>query len=317
MKKILFLAANPVKTDHLELDQEAKEIKKALGGHKMGDDFQLITEWAVSIDDLRNALLYEKPQIVHFSGHGIKNKGLHVDNNLGDMQPQRDAVILQGQPGGIVLQDDSGNAQPVRTDALAKLFSLCKAKIECVLLNACYSEEQAEAIFKHIDSVIGMQFSIRDNAAIKFSKGFYDAISAGYNYEVAFEIGKNNIALHNIPQDLVPIIKFRPSSISHNSNNKELTQDDIEIFTDILIRSGRAEHSARRPLCIKIGIDPNELGFLRQSTDANFALELITDLHSRDDRLTLFKLCKELEPFFKRGKYAPCLENLQQKLNCQ
>ena len=48
----------------------------------------------------------------------------------------------------------------VSTAALAKLFEVFKDKVECVLLNACYSETQAEAIRQHIDYVIGMHQEI-------------------------------------------------------------------------------------------------------------------------------------------------------------
>ena len=54
-----------------------------------------------------------------------------------------------------------------------------------MLLNACYSEVQAEEIYKHIDCVIGMKSSIQDRAALDFSEGFYDAISAGRKSEGA------------------------------------------------------------------------------------------------------------------------------------
>ena len=95
---------------------------------------------------------------------------------------------------------------------------------------------------------------------------------------------------------------------------QELNDSDREILTDLLIRSGRTEYSARKALCIKIGIDPNQLGFLRQSNDADFALELISYLHSIDDKQALCKICKELEVVFKRGKYAANLEKIKSKI---
>lgn len=98
---------------------------------------------------------------------------------------------------------------------------------------------------------------------------------------------------------------------------QELNDSDREILTELLTRSGRAEYSSRKALCIKIGIEPNKLGFLRQSTDTDFALELINYLHSIDDKQAICKICKELEVVFKRGKYSADLENLKSKLNCK
>ncbi|MFN6464861.1 MAG: toll/interleukin-1 receptor domain-containing protein [Nostoc sp. DedVER02] len=98
---------------------------------------------------------------------------------------------------------------------------------------------------------------------------------------------------------------------------QELNANDLEILTELLIRSGRAEYSARKALCIKSGIEPNQLSFLRQTTDADFALELISYLHSIDDKQALCKICKEIEVVFKKGKYAANLEKMKSKINCQ
>ena len=112
--------------------------------------------------------------------------------------------------------------QLVGTKALTELFELFKDKIDCILLNACYSQTQAEAIYQHIDCVIGMNHAIPDNTAIKFSVGFYDAIGAGRTYADAFKFGCNNINLNNIPDNLIPAIKSRnPSKSLFSPNSKE------------------------------------------------------------------------------------------------
>lgn len=195
MKKILILSANPKNTDQLRLDEEVREIQSALERSRSREEFQLITKWAVRIDDLRRALLDEEPQIVHFSGHGTGTDG-------------------------IVLENISGDAQLVSTESLSNLFKLFKDKVECVLLNACYSETQAETIYNHIDCVIGMERAVTDKAAINFSLAFYDALGAGRSYAESFEFGRNNIDLHGIPEFLTPKIKSRNNSKTLFSNKQ-------------------------------------------------------------------------------------------------
>ncbi|MGV0108345.1 CHAT domain-containing protein [Nostoc sp. DSM 114160] len=153
MKKILIVSANPTTTDKLRLDEEVREIQEGLQRSRSRDKFELITKWAVRPDDLRRALLDHNPHIIHFSGHGGGNQGLALENITGQMQL-------------------------VSTESLARLFKLFKDKIECILLNACYSEVQAEAIHQHINCVVGMNRAIGDRAAIKFAVGFYDALGA-------------------------------------------------------------------------------------------------------------------------------------------
>ncbi|MGB3788254.1 MAG: hypothetical protein WA949_09595 [Phormidesmis sp.] len=70
-KVILFLAANPVSTRPLRLDEEVREIESGLRRSTHCDRFELKQRWAVRTRDLQRALLDCRPQIVHFSGHGV------------------------------------------------------------------------------------------------------------------------------------------------------------------------------------------------------------------------------------------------------
>jgi hypothetical protein len=186
MKRILILSANPINTDRLRLDEEVREIEEGLKLSKYREQFQIIPWWAVRVDDLRRALLETEPSIVHFSGHGAGSHGLALENNAGKMQL-------------------------VSTESLAGLFKLHQRAVECILLNACYSEEQAQAIHQHIDCVIGMNNTIKDTAALSFAKGFYEALGSGKSYEEAYQHGCNNIDLNSIPESSVPVIKSRNS----------------------------------------------------------------------------------------------------------
>ena len=192
MKKILILLASPQDKDTppLELDRELHQVETALERSLDLNQFEILIRWAARVEDLRRELLHEKPQIVHFSGHGAGSYGL-------------------------VLETDSRQKQFVSTEALAGLFELCKDYVECVLLNACYSEEQAIAIHRHIDYVIGMNQAILDRAAIEFAIGFYDALAAGRSYRDAYRVGCNAIDLMGIKdsanksESLIPVLKAR------------------------------------------------------------------------------------------------------------
>ncbi|MFH7028005.1 MAG: CHAT domain-containing protein [Heteroscytonema crispum UTEX LB 1556] len=173
--KILILSANPKNTDRLRIEEEVREIETELERAKSRDRFQIINKGAVRVDDLSRALLDYEPQIVHFSGHGLGTEGLALENNLGKMQL-------------------------VSTEALARLFKVFKDNIKCVFLNACYGEAQAEAIYQHIDCVVGMNQNVRDRTAIEFAKGFYRALGSGRSIEEAFELGCTAIDLAGISE---------------------------------------------------------------------------------------------------------------------
>lgn len=189
LKRILILSANPRDTDELRLGEEVREIQASLDRSKYRDRFEVTTRWAVRVKDLQAILLDLTPQIVHFSGHGTKTEGLALENEL-------------------------GQTQFVSAEALAGLFKLFKSEIECVFLNSCYSEAQAEAIHQHIDCVVGMNEGIGDKAAIEFSRGFYGALGTAKSYEDAFAFGCNAIDLQGIPESSTPVLKIRKSAIA-------------------------------------------------------------------------------------------------------
>ncbi|MDJ0719002.1 MAG: TIR domain-containing protein [Prochloraceae cyanobacterium] len=184
-KKILILAANPIGTTKLRLDEEFREIQAGLERAQKRNQFILEQRWAVRPRDIQHAMLDINPQIVHFSGHGAGDEGL-------------------------VFEDETGQAKLVDGEALAGLFELFAEQVECVVLNGCYSQVQAEVIAQHIPYVIGMSQAIGDQAAIEFAVGFYDALGAGRPIEFAYKLGCNAIRMSGIAEHLTPVLIKKP-----------------------------------------------------------------------------------------------------------
>jgi len=96
----------------------------------------------------------------------------------------------------------------VEGKALEILFKNFSSKIKCVILNACYSKAQADAIVKHIPFVIGMKKAVEDEAALAFSVGFYQALTDGEDIENAFNMGLAGMALTSPGQeDVAELLK--------------------------------------------------------------------------------------------------------------
>jgi hypothetical protein len=89
------------------------------------------------------------------------------------------------------------------------LFSILKDNIRCVLLNACYSQKQAQGIAAHIDCVIGMSDKIADASAIGFAAAFYQALGFGRSMKEAFDLGCVQIDLANLNQQDIPKLLCR------------------------------------------------------------------------------------------------------------
>lgn len=185
--KILMLAANPLNTTPLRLDEEQREIDHALRLSEYRNLFVLQAVFAVRIEDMRRAMLRFEPEIVHFSGHG--------------------------QDGNIYLEDKNGNARAIASDALGDFFAIFPS-VQCVLLNACFSEDLAGAITQTVPYVIGMQTEVQDASAISFATAFYDAIGAGGTFDRAFRIAANALKLEGSLDAANPVLVKKAESTS-------------------------------------------------------------------------------------------------------
>lgn len=184
--KILFFASCPEEEDPLRLDEEMRAIEQKINASEHRESLDLVSRWATRPDDLLQHLNTHKPTVVHFSGHG--------------------SIV-----GELVLMDDSRHAKPVSPAALKALFRVLKDNIRLVVMNACYSQIQAKSISEVIDCVIGMNDSIGDEAAIKFSLSFYSAIGFGRSVKEAFEQSKVSLMLEGISEENTPELFVRSS----------------------------------------------------------------------------------------------------------
>ena len=160
--KALFLTADPLGTSRLALAEEMRLINEKVYASEHREQIELTEAWAVRPDDLLQALNRYRPQIVHFSGHGSKT-------------------------GELLLIGSEGFPRPISVQALKAVFKTLKDNIRLVVLNACYSKIQAEAIRQEIECVVGMNDAIGDEAAITFSASFYRALGFGRSIQEAFE----------------------------------------------------------------------------------------------------------------------------------
>lgn len=182
--KIVFLGASPANENRLRIDEEARDIERSLDGTPYRQSFEFVTQWAVRIEDIQLALLNHKPHIVHFSGHGTQDQG-------------------------VVIEDKLGNQQPIGAQTLKALFTALKGNIRLIVLNACFSAPQARAISKVIDHIVGMNNTIKDDAAVAFASSFYRMIAFGNSVRDSFDVAKTSLMLPNLSENKKPKLLVR------------------------------------------------------------------------------------------------------------
>jgi hypothetical protein len=163
---LLFVSSNPYGTVPIKVERELKIIREAIELSEHRDQLELDTVPAATLHDVRRALLKKPYHIVHMSGHG--------------------------EESGLVLEDIAGKMDKIPPESLAELFSNKahpKGELRCVLLNTCHSISTGVPLSKTVPFTIAMEGRLADAGAIEFSRGFYDALGAGLDYDKAYDEG--------------------------------------------------------------------------------------------------------------------------------
>ena len=168
--KILFLSANPKKTRRLRLDKEFWEIRGSIVVSKARDEVFIQIRTAVNNKKIQDFIVDEKPDIVHFSGHG-------------------------NSQGEIILEDEKRDPKPISSEEFAAMFKVMDNRIKCVVLSCCYSAIAAKEIGRFVDFVIGIKTDLEDESAIAFASGFYLALGENKDLQLAFDFAVNEFLL--------------------------------------------------------------------------------------------------------------------------
>jgi TPR repeat protein len=185
--KVLFFAADPLavlpngRTAALQLGQDVREVQQRVAAAKRASVLEFDWRPAARTDDLVQALRETRPAVVHFSGHG-----------------RNDGLVLTASGGQ--------GARLVDADALTRIFEVFPNRVRLVVLSACYSRAQAEAIRREVDCAIGTPGQIMDEVAIQFNAAFYGAVASGESVQAAFDQASAEV-------DLAPPRGTRPELI--------------------------------------------------------------------------------------------------------
>ena len=188
---VLFLASNPIDTQSLRLDAEARAIQEMIRKADYRDTIRFETRWAVRTSDLLQAINEVDPDIIHFSGHGAPD-------------------------GELAFENVNGECKLVTKEAITQTIATLSDKVRLIFFNACFSAIQAEHVVQHVDAAIGMNTSIGDDAARVFASQFYSSIGFGKNLKTAFNQAKAALMLEGIPEDTTPELYVRDSLLAED-----------------------------------------------------------------------------------------------------
>ena len=211
--RVLLLAANPHGTDPLDLHREFREIDEEVRFGEFRDALELIMVPGTRLVDLLRKLNEVHPDIVHFSGHGNIDEEIVLESREGepvtpDKTSSQDRDMRRLEPGHEVRQ--AASPKPLSKSALVDILKACnQGNIRVIVLNACHTRPQAEALCEVIECVISMNRAISDVGAIKFAASFYGALAFGRSVEQAFNQGLARLKAEGISENETPELVFR------------------------------------------------------------------------------------------------------------
>ncbi len=240
-KLIAFLAANPMGTSRLLIDEECAAIERELSMTDARDVFALRSKWTVTVDEMMRHLAALTPAVIHFSGHGLA--GTLTEDGDDSRQVHRD--IAAAAHGGIYLEDEHRQPHCVDGRALAQMIASAAPCARIVVLNACFSDALASALCDAVDCVVGMQGAVDDAAARSFAIAFYRAL------------GNRNSVANAVCQAAAVLAAKHPSS-----EHLPICRTRDGVSAEHLIPAGRQPHEKARhrraPMFATFDVQPEQ-----------------------------------------------------------
>lgn len=165
--KILFVASSPLDEQKLSVSREFQDLYDFIQSGTYKNVLDLHPLFDPSLDKLIEVIAEYKPHILHFAGHGVKK--------------------------GIILTDKRENGIPLEHRDFLSLLEKLPIHPKLIVLNACYTEQQAHNIAQSIGCAIGIKNEIADAIALKFANVFYKMIASECTIRNAFDISIINL----------------------------------------------------------------------------------------------------------------------------
>ena len=203
------MSANPRQLQPLDLARELRNLREAVGPSGTGASIEIMEPEAPTLAALRRALLDKECHVLHFMGHG------------GSVPGQEERVLFFESAGG--------GADPVHGTDLANKLNDDFPTLRLAVLNACQSAAAPDGnvaadtgfdpfagvatslVLGGLPAVVAMRRPISDDAAIAFSRAFYQRLAVGDPVDAATAEGRQ--AVHSAaPADFAwatPVVFMR------------------------------------------------------------------------------------------------------------
>jgi hypothetical protein len=166
--RLLGIVSSPAEYERLDVERERDNLERALSGLTATGAVELHWLERPTLGALLKMLQLQPFHGLHYIGHGTFDR--------------------TAERGVLLFENDEGWAQPVSGDKLGMILHDFSS-LRLAVLNACegaragrtdpFAGVAGSLVHRDIPAVVAMQFEISDEAAIVFSRGFYERLAAG------------------------------------------------------------------------------------------------------------------------------------------
>ena len=197
--RILGLVSSPSDMPVLAVDEEKARLSDALAGLERKG--LVLIDWVDKPDweSVHAKLRDETWHVLHFIGHG------EYDD--------------EADEGTIALVHEDGRSHMVDAARFADLLNQGSSRPRLVVLNSCqsgrtgtrdvFASSAATLVRRGSSAVAAMQFTVSDESAVKFARGFYDSLAKDGNVDEAVQSGRVSILGGGSLEWVTPVLYVR------------------------------------------------------------------------------------------------------------
>ncbi len=187
---VLMVFSCPNDQKRLRLDREHSWLKKIIDSKDAQGKIKILQ--AATINELIEAISSPNLRVVHFSGHGSHN-----------------SIYLEK-----TLDEDVGEELNVKI--LSKILQEHCPNLETLILASCYSADGINQLIKSASKIITVKGEAGDNAAIEFTKHFYENYLNGVSVDKSIIRAQLYLQAHNIADNFRILVTRRGLSGEHH-----------------------------------------------------------------------------------------------------
>src|SRR5918998_1501611 len=198
--RVLGMVTSPLGLDPLDVEHEKRLVEEAIKGLREGGLLELTWLEGQTWRHLQRAMRRGPWHIFHFVGHGGFDSAT--------------------EEGAIALSDEAGHKRLLRATSLAELLD-DHYPLRLVFLNSCegargsesdaFSSTAATLVRRGVPAVVAMQYEVTDDAAIEFSRDFYEAIADGLPVDAAVAEARPAGSMRSALEWGTPVLYMRSS----------------------------------------------------------------------------------------------------------